>query len=264
MCSRLRSGDHVKIVNEAKVHPHPRFCGFFLNPSSVDLKASFFSIKRDFCFKIRRKIRSKSKVHEWHNAYCFHSAAGIDPRSSSTNQCPAFKTKATMQKHGQTKQGLLGNTVNTSSPNTWLNTSVYLSSIYSRAQVLEPLLLPSQSPAAGTMRFWMDWFLLPLQLCANDVLPPPLPPSFSLKCPFSCSTSYSSFFLVPGPQRWKQREPRDEAEQHNLAVAPVNEGVLLSAPQPLQSTFHRDEAEDEPRGGKKTQDLCQDTSSARC
>lgn len=130
----------------------------------------FFFFKLDFILKIRREIRSKLKVHEWHNAYCFHSAAGIDPTSSSTNQCPAFKTKATMQKHGETMQGLLGNTVNTSSPNTWLNTSACLNSIYAHAQGSESLLLPSQSPVAGTMRFWMGWCLVQLQLSDNDLL----------------------------------------------------------------------------------------------
>lgn len=62
------------------------------------------------------------------------------------------------------------------------------------------LLVPSDSG-------WTGVSAVASALCQWSPPPPPLPPSFSFKCPLSCSSSCSalSFFLVPGPQRWEQR-----------------------------------------------------------
>lgn len=60
------------------------------------------------------------------------------------------------------------------------------------------------------------------------------------------------------------KRPQDETEQRTMEqLLQWTEGGLFD-PQPLQPAFHRDDAEDEPWEERKSQSLCQDTSSARC
>lgn len=132
----------------------------------------------------------------------------IDPRRSSTNQCPALKIELTMQK--PILEGLLGKMGNTP-PNTWLHTSHL--SVSERhlfpLRFSSLMLISSQLPDAGTI-VNARWTEACCDCSTVAVLSSSTPSSSSsssilfLKAR-TVSTAIPPLPLVLRPPRWKRR-----------------------------------------------------------
>lgn len=189
----------------------------------------------------------------------------IDSRRSSTNQCPALKI-LTMQK--PILEGLLGKMGNTP-PNTWLHTShlsVYEWHLFP-LRFSSLMLISSQLPDAGTI-LNARWTGACCDCSTVAVISSSTPSSSSSSILFlkarTVSTAIPPLPLVLRPPRWKRRGLgiKLSSAQWNSCSSELRVGCLI----PSLCSLHSIETMQRmnPEKKKKSQRLCQDTSSARC